>query len=662
MATASQDKERFMHMLQCPLCLMNFKKPKMLPCGHTYCSSCLQSHIKSTFTKGGTPHATFPCPVCRVPTAPLHPTENVDQWADSFPTNKMVISLLDITAVTGRKIFCDICGKRNKQTSAKSYCHDCNKYLCDTCREYHDDLPMTCQHSVHTMDFGNACSGLSPNLSFTEMCLKHSKERISVFCSDHSTLCCNSCGFLEHRKCSNVNPLDTVVEDFGVQTKSKEIGTYLSQLDNHLNLITTTVKKNLDSIRREKDAILHNIRTLRATVNAKLQKIEDDLISCLEENFKTEDLNFQLMEAKLNGLITSIQSDLCQLDLVLTNGSETQKVITLHTLDQNQIRYIKAISEYQDDISDVKFTFKVDKVFTDLLNALNGIGAISISHSKPDLPPSPSREPLSGRKAVKVSEFNIKLAEDKEVCHISDILQLHDSRFLLVDHGNLRLKICGLDFHCQDNMAFSKRPWNVCALSEREVAVTVPSLKIIQIFEICPTIQKLRDIRTKLECWGIAAIKDQLVITTGKDEHCILIIDKAGTDIMSFRSRSYQSEQLLKPMRVLNDVMKSVVYVSYEQSEELVAYNYAWDVLFTYRNPDVKALAGVDTDIEGNVYICGYGSHCVQQISAKGRLIKSMTPDKLEKKPLSIRLYRDINRFILTYGNCNVVETYNICD
>ncbi|KAK3576106.1 hypothetical protein CHS0354_032231 [Potamilus streckersoni] len=262
------------------------------------------------------------------------------------------------------------------------------------------------------------------------------------------------------------------------------------------------------------------------------------------------------MEAKVNSFIKAIQSDLSQLDFMLTHGSEIQKVIMLHTLDQNQNRYFNAILDYQEDINDMKFTFDVDKVFKDLLKALNGIGTIRISRSKPDFPPSPSRETLSHRKAVNVSEFNIKQAEDKEVCHISDILQLNDHTFLLVDHGNLRIKICGPDFQCHDNMTFSKRPWNVCALSDCEVALTVPSLKTIQILGINQKMHKIRDIRTKLECWGIAAIRDQLVITTGKDEHCILITEKAGTDIMSIRSISYQSEQLLRPMRVVNDVMK----------------------------------------------------------------------------------------------------------
>ncbi|KAK3579797.1 hypothetical protein CHS0354_022106 [Potamilus streckersoni] len=153
-----------------------------------------------------------------------------------------------------------------------------------------------------------------------------------------------------------------------------------------------------------------------------------------------------------------------------------------------------------------------------------------------------------------------------------------------------------------DNMTFSKRPWNVCAQSDFEVALTVPSLKTIRILGFNQKMHKIRDIRTKLECWGIAAILDQLVITTGKDDHCIFIIDKAGTDLMSSRSICYQNKQLLRPMRVGNDVMKAVMYMSYKQGEKLVANNYAWNVVFTYRNPDMKALAGVDDDKEGNVY------------------------------------------------------------
>ena len=43
--------------LTCAICLEKYRRPKLLPCFHTFCQSCLQ-------TVAG-PAPSFPCPACR---------------------------------------------------------------------------------------------------------------------------------------------------------------------------------------------------------------------------------------------------------------------------------------------------------------------------------------------------------------------------------------------------------------------------------------------------------------------------------------------------------------------------------------------------------------------------------------------------------------------
>ncbi|KAL3887893.1 hypothetical protein ACJMK2_000281 [Sinanodonta woodiana] len=403
MASALRQEEQYLPILTCSLCLKTLKRPRVLPCGHTYCCSCLQSHINDKLVKREAADDTFPCPVCRAETSLSSSAADGARWAYSFPINKMVVSLLDKTTVAGIEANCQVCCKRGRTTSASSYCNECNKYLCDTCREYHDDLRIICQNSVHRLNTGIDSKSVNPNISFVEMCPKHVEERIKLFCIDHSTLCCSTCGFLNHMKCDNINTLDGMIKEFNVQMKSEKIGTYLKDLENQLKHIKTTVKRNVECIQREKDAILHELRTLTSSLNAKLQKIENDLTCCLEQMYTVEDINFELLGGKIDSLITAIESDHAQIDLVKTYGSEPQKVIVLHTMEQNLNRYFSSISEFQEDIKNVSFKFEVDKIFTSLLNACNGIGTVRVTRLKSKLPPCPTRDLLAHTNVVKTS-------------------------------------------------------------------------------------------------------------------------------------------------------------------------------------------------------------------------------------------------------------------
>ncbi|XP_061189387.1 tripartite motif-containing protein 2-like [Saccostrea echinata] len=72
-------------LLSCSICMEHFKKPKALPCLHTFCEDCLRDYIVSRFESVGS----FPCPICRqlvyIPPNGVY----------GFPDNHFIISLQD---------------------------------------------------------------------------------------------------------------------------------------------------------------------------------------------------------------------------------------------------------------------------------------------------------------------------------------------------------------------------------------------------------------------------------------------------------------------------------------------------------------------------------------------------------------------------------------
>ncbi|KAL3887934.1 hypothetical protein ACJMK2_000319 [Sinanodonta woodiana] len=677
MATSSPTEGHFTQVLQCPICLETLRRPKVLPCGHTYCNSCLQSHISSKVINRGTPQGCFPCPVCRADTTLPDNTASVDHWAELFPVNSIVSSLLDVSVETFGEKFCEFCLKWNRETSAKSFCKDCRRFLCTLCKEHHNETLSRISHDVIDLSTDYDTSIRIPSLSTIEKCLKHLNKSIKFFCMDHSSLCCNTCGFLEHRTCGRVIPIDDMVKTFDSKTKSKYLETNIRNIGEHMQGITSKIKENENDIQNDKSSILKEIRSLRAEINAKLQNLEDDLIASLEGNHKAEDLSLHIQASRGQSLISAIGCDLTQLDLVMKHGSDLQKVIMLHNMEKNQNRYFKAISEYQEELKYIKLGLEGNTHLQDLINGLNQFGQITVTRSQTKLPPCPvvtvseptvetvsefSGIPLKDRNAVKVSEFSVRLPDDTSPCYISDVLTLQRAKHIFVDWNNEKIKEYGDNFQLQECMKLQGSPWNACTLRDNKMVVTLPYQKTILVFGIGHKMHIVGEIKTRLQCWGIAVMKDEIVITTGRDEHCILVLDINGSEIRTVRPDNYQSEKLLYPYYAKINRDETSIYISYNNGNKMVAYNTSWNVLFIYTDQDMKVPLGIDTDREGNIFLCGYGSFNVQQISTDGKLIKVLITKKEEmKEPLTIQFYRDMDRFCVTYCNGDV-EVYDMSE
>lgn len=80
---------------KCSICLDKFRTPKSLPCLHTFCQTCLARYIKEFFQREQSlSWSGFPCPTCRTTATPTDATVDVAVWADQFPTNNFILSVM----------------------------------------------------------------------------------------------------------------------------------------------------------------------------------------------------------------------------------------------------------------------------------------------------------------------------------------------------------------------------------------------------------------------------------------------------------------------------------------------------------------------------------------------------------------------------------------
>ncbi|XP_071824039.1 uncharacterized protein [Apostichopus japonicus] len=137
MADSSEDdQEARLSPLDCPVCCLKQTDPKVLPCGHSFCKSCIEKLIQARPAS---------CPVCRAQiTAPS---------SDTLPTNFTLKALIveeekdssDIN-MKFRRLFGD-CSAHMK--TCDQFCRTCERQICKDCvqdqhaeSEEHDIAPV----------------------------------------------------------------------------------------------------------------------------------------------------------------------------------------------------------------------------------------------------------------------------------------------------------------------------------------------------------------------------------------------------------------------------------------------------------------------------------------------------------------------------------------
>ena len=194
-------KEQF---LTCPICYESYDigehQAKCLPCLHTFCLSCLESHA------GKRPK--FNCPQCRKEIIP--PDQNVD----SLPNNFLVENLKDYEDLINRTVVCGDCDDGNQ---AVSFCHDCGLFLCEGCVDDHRRKRSQRHHKLSTMEDLQQ-QNYRPRKE--QVCQNHPTQTLTLYCKHAACKVpvCASCGLVDHRSHKLVD-LSKAIDEILIEIK-----------------------------------------------------------------------------------------------------------------------------------------------------------------------------------------------------------------------------------------------------------------------------------------------------------------------------------------------------------------------------------------------------------------------------------------------------------
>uniref|UniRef100_K1R1H7 Tripartite motif-containing protein 45 n=1 Tax=Magallana gigas TaxID=29159 RepID=K1R1H7_MAGGI len=596
----------------CSICLERYKSPVSLHCSHSFCRTCLSTHIKSSCGDCDPPLG-FPCPLCRVfiPAPGKIDQYSVDEWATKFPENKFLTSVAGVHV-----ILCKPCQEDGEEMKAKSWCKDCSEALCEDCTKYHKKCRPSRQHIVISINEWSYISQIPDNL---EICETHGGRKFELFCKKHFLPCCSVCVTTDHNSCSNFCQLKEVGKDFMESDKVKVLQSGMESFRLNLEDVIKKEKANINHIDDKSDAFTKELSDFTTNIIQVMKKLEEDHLNELSKLTKES-------KSKLQKSVNSFEQRLLYLkywrELLSKNlsheTSETKRALSyikLKKIHENlqKLNYTKLdICIKTKLIDDVKKITKLPclaKMFADenLVNREN----IDYIHAKVNI----------------ISKFTLQGA------YITGGTFMNSGYLFLADNSGKRCILCDTNGVILQEVRL-QAPWDVFT-EGHEILVTNPDKESILKFD-SSSLQIMDTVSVDCKCYGIAMSGNTTVI--GTNISVDIFVD--GFDATKRRTIS---TGLRSTYDVAIDDENNVIVSSCNQ-HIVKKLDFQGNVLFTYNHKELKNPYGLTTDGKGNIFVNGFTSNNIHILSRDGKLLRIVSG---VTNPTCIKFQNATNRFIV---------------
>ncbi|XP_062619406.1 E3 ubiquitin-protein ligase TRIM45-like [Saccostrea cucullata] len=570
MATSLKDIHVGEDVTLCSICFEKFKKPRYLPCSHSFCHSCLSSYIVSVCTSTE-PRLGFHCPLCREYIHCKDTVEKPEDIINVFPENHLLEKILE----KGDQLNCEPCLRDNEEEKATTYCATCMENLCQVCTKCHKKGLTTKSHRLYPLSEIKSTS-IVPDSVSNLTCVKHKNREIELFCNDHEALCCTMCVSTEHRKCDSVDTVEIAAQSLRESDKLSCLLTDVMNLEKKLTGSKARQEKNISEIEDCVNNMTENAEKEIKCIMDHLEKLRNNLEQEISEAVKTsKEKLWKNLEIVTDG-ISCAKSCADKVKKSMEKGSDVELLLEYYSAraTQVQLKSIKFTEKY------IRISEKKSEMLQKMkdIKTLSQIEAFDIEKDVFRL----CEKELSFKQEFSPSNANIRSGTF-----------LSNSRFIVANHKlEGHCNIYDEDFTCIKIIDGLRQPFAVVEYGD-DLFVTCCDTRSIKVFS-SSDFMETRNIDLDIYVYGITHKNDAFFVACGDK---IIKINKNGNIL-----NEYKTGLRFVHLLALNSV--DLVY-SNKEKNTVIAMNDNGNNLWEYKSSNLKEPYGLERDSAENIFVAG---------------------------------------------------------
>ena len=313
---AAEQMKKVTGHLSCPICYELYKKPKYLPCYHSYCEECLVKLVVQS-NRG---ESYISCPECRKTS--VVPSGGVKQLPNNFFINRLLHEVALKRKVEGEEeAKCDLCVRGD---AVEVLCLDCGAFLCTRCFDNHKYSKEYQNHNMMPLnELRSKKEGITikPKSKFA-LCQEHELE-LNFYCETCDQLVCHYCILKDHFKHDH----DTVKKMAPRHRKQLDkIMEPVEKMIEGLLVACKNVNNTRDKIGAQADDIDKEIDRYYEELHRRLQQQKDELKKELHEACRQRKKEVTLQLEQMEHTQAQLQS-IKELNGAMKNGSDQEALL-----------------------------------------------------------------------------------------------------------------------------------------------------------------------------------------------------------------------------------------------------------------------------------------------------------------------------------------------
>ncbi|XP_052073768.1 uncharacterized protein LOC127711696 [Mytilus californianus] len=469
-------------------------------------------------------------------------------------------------------------------------------------------------------------------------CDEHPDKAIEVFCDDHSKPCCTLCVTINHRKCENVTTIDKATVGIKTATKTTELHKKLQQLSQEIDSSIKIIEDNKTKFETESTNILSEIDLLKSNIIKHLARMENEIKEELstKKGVILKAIENEAME--LTSLKCTIDNWKRIMDTCLKHGSELQCLTEVNRLIAKKDGLGNQIKTAISTLKINSLTFKPFDSVKNFESNEKSFGSLSLSDS------------LMHKPSVNMKTGKI------EIVHVFDVANggisfgsgIFLGNFILITNfSSQRVVKFNREFVYKNELKLPHGPYDITKIDDSKVAVGAqPQIFIIDVVNM--KIEKILTVNGSF--LGLQYVCPEYIVAyCGK----LTWIDASSGS----RIRDCQTGNQCLYFHAFgrNEYICAVTSNSVSKYVDGKAE-------FTYSSDKLTYIRGIDKDCEGNIYICGYSSKNIHQLTKEGTLVRIISASSFGiSSPWIIRFELNSNIFLLTDFDSGKVVICKIC-